>query len=99
MKKCEACGSYIITQEDIEGLRKSSYGHPDPVGEPGIAGVDGVHDVILEPRHLGRWIDISVEPDRVRWKCSSCGKETGLPNYDKANYCFNCGAKMLREDI
>jgi DNA-directed RNA polymerase subunit RPC12/RpoP len=47
----------------------------------------------------GRWIDVSVEPDKVRWKCSSCGKETDLPNYDKANYCFNCGAKMLREDV
>ena len=43
----------------------------------------------------GHWLDISVEPDRVRWKCSSCGKETSLPNHDKANYCFNCGAKML----
>ena len=45
----------------------------------------------------GRWVDISVEPDRVRWKCSSCGKETSLPNHDKANYCFNCGAKMLEK--
>ena len=35
------------------------------------------------------------EPDRVRWKCSSCGKETDLPNYEKANFCFNCGVKML----
>ena len=43
---------------------------------------------------IGHWLDISVEPDRVRWKCSSCGKETSLPNHDKANYCFNCGAKM-----
>lgn len=42
----------------------------------------------------GRWIDISVEPDKVRWKCSSCSKETDLPNHDTANYCFNCGAKM-----
>ena len=42
----------------------------------------------------GHWVDVSVEPDRVYWKCSSCGKETNLPNYDKANYCFNCGAKM-----
>jgi DNA-directed RNA polymerase subunit RPC12/RpoP/polyhydroxyalkanoate synthesis regulator phasin len=46
----------------------------------------------------GTWIDVSVEPDRVRWKCSSCGKETSLPNYDKANYCFNCGAKMKEEN-
>lgn len=42
----------------------------------------------------GRWIDVSVEPDKVRWKCSSCGKETNLPNYEKADFCFNCGAKM-----
>lgn len=42
----------------------------------------------------GRWIDISVEPDKVHWECSSCGKETNLPNYEKANFCFNCGAKM-----
>ncbi len=39
----------------------------------------------------GRLIE---DPDRVRWKCSSCGKETDLPNYDKVNYCFNCGTKM-----
>ena len=37
---------------------------------------------------------IIVEPDRVRWKCSSCGKETYLPNYEKADFCFSCGAKM-----
>lgn len=48
----------------------------------------------------GRWVRVHTdrlieEPDRVRWKCSSCGKETDLPNYEKANYCFNCGAKML----
>jgi hypothetical protein len=41
MKKCETCGSYIIAQADIEELRTSSYGHPDPVGEPGVLGVAG----------------------------------------------------------
>jgi DNA-directed RNA polymerase subunit RPC12/RpoP len=47
----------------------------------------------------GHWIKTSIDPDKVRWKCSVCGKETDLPNYEKANYCFNCGVKMLREDI
>ena len=47
----------------------------------------------------GDWVKVLTanlieDPDRVRWKCSSCGKETDLPNYEKANYCFNCGAKM-----
>lgn len=46
----------------------------------------------------GRWIDVSVEPDKVRWKCSSCGKETNLPNYEKVDFCFNCGAKMKEEN-
>lgn len=38
----------------------------------------------------GRWIRV----DNHRWKCTSCGKETDLPHYDGAYYCFNCGAKM-----
>mgnify|MGYP003292626804 CR=1 FL=1 len=46
----------------------------------------------------GHWIDVSIDPDKVRWKCSSCGKETSLPNFDKANFCFNCGAKMKGEN-
>ena len=50
----------------------------------------------------GRWIRVPTdrlieEPGRVRWKCSSCGKETDLPNYEKADFCFNCGAKMKKE--
>lgn len=46
----------------------------------------------------GHWIKVSVDPDKVRWKCSSCGKETDLPNYEKADFCFNCGAKMNKEN-
>ena len=41
------------------------------------------------------WIKVSIDPDKARWKCSSCGKETDLPNYDQANFCFNCGEKMI----
>ena len=41
------------------------------------------------------WIKISIDPDKARWKCSSCGKETDLPNYEQANFCFNCGEKMI----
>ena len=38
----------------------------------------------------GKWIKV----DNHRWKCTACGKETDLPYYDGAYYCFNCGAKM-----
>jgi DNA-directed RNA polymerase subunit RPC12/RpoP len=38
----------------------------------------------------GKWIRV----DNHRWKCTACGKETDLPHYDGAYYCFNCGAKM-----
>lgn len=52
---------------------------------------------------MGRWVKVLThklieEPDRIRWKCSSCGKETDLPNYEKASFCFNCGAKMRGEN-
>ena len=47
----------------------------------------------------GHWIRVPTDrliedPDRVLWKCSSCGKITDLPNYEKADFCFSCGAKM-----
>lgn len=38
----------------------------------------------------GKWIRV----DNHHWKCTACGKETDLPHYDGAHYCFNCGAKM-----
>ncbi len=41
----------------------------------------------------GKWIKV----DNHRWKCTACGKETDLPHYDGAYYCFNCGAKMINE--
>ncbi len=44
------------------------------------------------------WVRLSSESGQVKWKCSSCGKETDLPNFDKANFCFNCGAKMNKEN-
>lgn len=43
----------------------------------------------------GTWVQIAGNtPGTVKWKCSSCGKETDLPNYEKADFCFNCGTKM-----
>ena len=97
MKKCETCGSYIITQEDIEGLQMSSCGHSDPVGEPGISGVDGVHDVILEPRRLGHWTaETDEEEPNPMFKhvvCSVCGGTSGTT----FKYCPCCGAKMFKE--
>lgn len=43
----------------------------------------------------GKWIRV----DNHRWKCTACGKETDLPHYDGAHYCFNCGAKMKEESL
>ena len=51
----------------------------------------------VEEVRPGKWIDISVAPDKIYWKCSACGKETDLPNYEKVCFCFNCGAKMIKE--
>jgi uncharacterized OB-fold protein len=81
MKKCEACGSYIITQEDIDELRMSGYGHPDPVGEPGVLGVDGGD---------GIWKLYSS----TMMECSVCGKH--VP-YHRYRYCPHCGSRNSME--
>lgn len=81
MKKCEACGSYIITQEDIEGLRESGYGHPDPVGESGVLGVEG---------REGIWKPYSA----TMMECSVCGRHV---SYHKYRYCPHCGSRNSME--
>ncbi len=42
----------------------------------------------------GTWLSLYSDDNTIKWKCSLCGKETNLPNFDKANFCFNCGSKM-----
>ena len=103
MRKCETCGSYIITAKYMEELRKSGYGHPDPVGEPGIPGVDGISDITLEPRRLGQWVFKKYVGEDY-YKCSCCGQEYPFPpnwcEYDiheYLKYCSACGAKITKE--
>lgn len=45
----------------------------------------------------GTWIRIGMDTDKVKWKCSVCGKETTLPNHDKADFCYSCGSMMNGE--
>ena len=103
IKKCETCGSYIITAEYMEELRKSGYGHPDPVGEPGAPGVDGIPEVVLEPRRVGHWIFKKYVGEDY-YRCSCCGQEYPFPptwcEYDiheYLKYCSRCGTKMVKE--
>ena len=81
MKKCEACGCYILTPGDIEELRTTSYGHPDPVGEPGPLGVDGGD---------GIWKLYSS----TMMECSVCGRH--VP-YHRYKYCPHCGSRNSME--
>lgn len=81
MKKCESCDSYIITQEDIDELRKTGYRHSDPVGEPGAQGV---------ATGEGVWKLYSS----TMMECSVCGKH--VP-YHRYQYCPHCGSKNNME--
>lgn len=47
----------------------------------------------------GKWIleyDGDNECDNL-YKCSMCGVEYGCQEYDKPNFCFECGADMKSE--
>ena len=81
MKKCESCGSHIITQEDIDELRKTDYGQSDPAGEHGAPGA-----AIGE----GVWKLYSS----TMMECSVCGKH--VP-YHRYQYCPHCGSKNSME--
>jgi predicted RNA-binding Zn-ribbon protein involved in translation (DUF1610 family) len=91
MKKCEICGSYIITREDMEAMRnahKEPGQHGDPVGEPGIS-----------ISASGRWIQ--SEEWAEDYTCSLCGNTAFKDDHGNYNvrtkYCPHCGAKMKKE--
>ena len=99
---CKMCGTQRCYGEEYCGLYKRYVlGEHDPLDEIMWAAKQQlvIHKLSEDSKtkDTPHWIDISVYPDKVRWKCSVCGKETDLPNHDKANYCFNCGAKMLEK--
>lgn len=52
-----------------------------------------------EPK-TGEWIlvcDSEGEGDNL-YRCSECGCEYGCQEYDKPNFCLDCGAKMFKKD-
>lgn len=81
--------------------KEPRYQHEDEDFYSGVSQVAcnlmDVPTIKLEEPKVGKWIDIRVAPDKIYWKCSVCGKETDLPNYEKVCFCFNCGAKMTKE--
>ena len=81
MKKCEACGSYIVAQEGIDELRKTGHEQSDTVVEPGVPGV-----AIGE----GVWKLYSS----TMMECSVCGRH--VP-YHRYQYCPHCGSKNSME--
>lgn len=81
MKTCEVCGAITLTQEDIENLRYTACGHPDPVGEPGTPGPEGGD---------GTWKLYSS----TMMECSVCGRH--VP-YHRYRYCPHCGSRNSME--
>ena len=81
MKKREACGSYIITQEDIDKFRKTGHEQSDTVRDLGA-----LRGAISE----GVWKLYSS----TMMECSVCG--THVP-YHRYKYCPHCGSKNSME--
>ena len=57
---------------------------------------DGDTDEALRDKPKGEWIleyDGGNEYDNL-YKCSKCGVEYGCEEYDKPNFCPNCGTDM-----
>ena len=59
---------------------------------------DEAIDMAIEAlsERTGEWIvvcDSEGEGDNL-YRCSKCGCEYGCQEYDKPNFCLNCGARM-----
>lgn len=54
------------------------------------------HMPTIEPRKKGKWIRINNEPFADTFKCSECGQEPLIYDFERclSNYCPNCGADM-----
>lgn len=58
-----------------------------------------IYDSYYPDRPKGEWLlecDGGNECDNL-YKCSVCGVEYGCQEYDKPNFCFDCGADMRSE--
>ena len=63
--------------------------------------LDKAIDVAIEAlsERTGEWIlvcDSEGEGDNL-YRCSECGCEYGCQEYDKPNFCLDCGAYMRNE--
>lgn len=63
--------------------------------------IDEQPTIIVEPKR-GRWEETEYSAYDDSYRCSACGEVwefiEGTPKDNGANYCPNCGAKMLYDD-
>lgn len=90
---CPICGSRNIEETDEEAYEEALEKF---LQNPKTYTLDEVENELgLTAEKKGKWIDYCGGV-----KCDQCGFECDDPYYlDEANFCPNCGAKMMEDDM
>lgn len=98
-----SCDKYTITRNNATGelLRftyESAFGECPQYFS--IKDVESISRIPTEEPKTGEWIlecDSEGEGDNL-YRCSECGGKCGCQEYDKPNFCPDCGADMRGEN-
>lgn len=52
----------------------------------------------VTPVVYGRWIEKTAHDRRQYFECSNCGKQENKHTAIRGGFCWNCGAKMDKEE-
>mgnify|MGYP004567109141 CR=1 FL=1 len=87
---------YINKRAVIERIKWS--GLDSKVIERVIQKIDLVDPADVAPVVHGRWIAKTAHDRRQYFECSNCGKQENKHTAIRGGFCWNCGAKMDKEE-
>lgn len=60
--------------------------------------LDSIPAADVTPVRRGRWIEKTAHDRRQYFECSNCGKQENNQTAIIGGFCWNCGAKMDKEE-
>jgi len=60
--------------------------------------LDSIPAADVAPVVHGRWIEKTAHDRRQYFECSNCGKQENKHTAIRGGFCWNCGAKMDKEE-
>lgn len=95
---------YIDREEVIKILEQYDLSSGSTLGchsgaiECAISAIEMLPAADVAPVVHGRWIEKTAHDRRQYFECSNCGKQENKHTAIRGGFCWNCGAKMDKEE-